>query len=376
MLEEFSQIRQELHQKAELKYEEKNTSDFIKNKLLEYGYEVNHIAGTGLYCMLDSGIEGKTVALRAEMDALPIVEQTNLSYTSLNENTMHACGHDGHMATLLMVAKYLKQNSESFKGKIKFIFQPAEEGGGGAAKMIAEGILENPKVDAIFGYHNYSLRLGVVGIKKGCILASNDRFVIKIEGKDGHAAMPQNTINPIIIAADVIGKMQKLLAQANPIEPKVLNITGIHAGKTFNVVPKECSLIGTLRTCSAKARIEIINAMKKICLGAEVETNAIINFDIGKDFYPATINSGKETRLVNKSAQKLFAESEIVKLTDPVMASEDFSFYLEKIPGCFFFVGNGETSILHTDTYNFNESIIPIAASLLTQAAFDFLNEA
>lgn len=372
LLPEFTVIRQELHACPELKYEERKTAEYIANKLREYGYDVRTgIAGTGISALLDSRKEGKTVAIRAEMDGLPILEKTGLQYESRNVGQMHACGHDGHMATALMIAKYLKDHSDEFTGKIKFIFQPAEEGGAGALKMIDEGILE--KVDAIFGYHNYSLGLNCIGVRAGCLMAGNDRFEISVQGKDGHAAMPHLTLNPIMVGASLITFLQAKQSQKNPTDPSLVNFTAFNSGNTYNVVPESATIKGTVRTISNETRSSVITSMQTTCDGYAMATGAKIDLHILDGNYPPVINTKSEVELVKEAAAQVKGDLEVIILEQPIMPAEDFAFYLQHIPGCFFFVGNGEESRLHTDDYDFNDAIMPTAASVLTQAALNFL---
>jgi hippurate hydrolase len=372
---EFCYGRQCLHKISELKFEEHKTSEFIVTNLEAYGYQVQkEIAGTGVVAILDSGVPGKTVAIRADMDALPIQEETGLEYQSQHKGVMHACGHDGHMATVLMIAKVLKQKNLVQSGKVKFIFQPAEEGGAGADKMIKEGVLDG--VDAIFGYHNWPLPYGVIGVRDGCIMAGADRFDIHITGKGGHASVPHLTINPLLIASQITQEVQHLISQKDPLEPAVLNICSIHGGTTYNVVPDEAHIQGTLRTTSKEMRETLMNKLSKLATATadKYDANAIIHFL--SDNYPPTINSLAETMLVLKTARDKFPQEDIQVLKNPVMASEDFSFYLEKIPGCFFFVGYGKDKPgLHTSTYDYNDLIMPRAAYVLARSALNYLKQ-
>ncbi len=368
-LKDFAGIRHELHQNPETKYREFTTSTFIADKLKSYGYRVQRgIGGTGVVALLESGKPGKTVALRADMDALPITETTSLPYASKNLGVMHACGHDGHMATLLMVAKVLQQSPYFKRGKIKFIFQPAEEGGAGADRMIKDGVLENPDVDAIFGYHNWPLDKGVIGTRAGCLMAGADRFDIWINGKGGHAAMPHLTDNPIYRAAEFTLASQRLISQKNPTEPAVLNIASVHSGTTYNVVPDTVHLMGTLRTTSNQSRENLINKLTELCSNQDQIT-------IQADNYPPTINTKKETDLVLKTAREILAEDQVISLDQPVMPAEDFSFYLQKVPGCFFFVGYGQDKPgLHEARYDFSDEIMPRAAYVLAKTALNYLS--
>ncbi len=376
LLPQIVEVRQTLHTLAELKYEEHETAKFIAHFLRTLGYDINtSIAGTGISAILDSGVPGKTVGLRADMDALPILEQTGLVFSSKNHGKMHACGHDGHMAALLAAAGTLIHCRDLFKGKIKFIFQPAEEGGNGAAEMIKAGILENPKVDAIFGFHNMGLPLGKIAVKSDCVFAGADFLSVKIQGKGGHAAFPEKTIDPIWIGSSIIQALQSVVSRRiAAVSPAVLSVTEFHAGNTINVIPEEARLSISLRTTSPETRTHALQQCHDIVSG--------VAHSLGASAYietifacPPTMNTRAESDLVMQSALELYGESEVIDLQNPTMATEDFSLYLEKIPGCFFLVGNGEiNSVLHTPSYQFQDSIIPIAANVLMRTAINFLN--
>lgn len=375
---EYTSVRQDLHKIPEIKFKEIETAAYIKKHLTKLGYKVQDNVGgtTGLTAILDSGRPGKTVAIRADMDGLPILEQTKLNYKSSHEGMMHACGHDGHMATVLMVAKVLADNKDLISGRIKFIFQPGEESGGGAKVLIDAGILENPKVDAIFGFHNWPLPKGDVATRVGTLMASTDHFEITLNGKGGHAAMPHVTKNPILVGTHIIQNMQTLASQKNPTDPVVLNVGAFQAGTTTNVVPDTALIKGTYRTVSADTRKMIQtkldeitqNCCKTMDMTYEIKYNAV--------GYPPTVNSKPEAELVLATAGEVVPPEKAYLLDQPVMPGEDFSFYLEKVPGTFFFVGFGEDKpALHTATYNFDDDVMPIAAYVLAKSALNFLNK-
>lgn len=375
LLPQITQIRQTIYANPELKYEEHQTAKLVAQTLEKWGYEVKTgIAKTGVSAIIDSGKPGKTVALRGDMDALPITEKTNLSYASKNIGKMHACGHDGHTATLLAIAGALIQCRDQFKGKIKLIFQPAEEGGAGAAVMIQEGILEN--VDAIFGYHNMPLPLGKVAVKSACIFAGADFFKIHIYGKGSHAAFPHKSVDPIWVGSNIVQGLQAIVSRNTAaIDPIVLSVTEFHAGNAVNIIPETASLTISLRTTSPAIRNVAMQQCQNIAEGIAASFGARAEIEMISTC-PPTMNSVPESDLVFQTAAEIYSKENVLKLINPFMVTEDFAFFLEKIPGCFFLVGNGEVNAdLHTPHYNFQDSIIPIAARVMIQSAFNFLNK-
>lgn len=374
---EIVKIRHRIHANPELAHNEKNSAALVADTLRKYGYDVvEGIGGTGVSAVLDSGNPGKTVALRADMDALPIQEETNLDYQSKNKNVMHACGHDGHTATLLATAGTLIHFRGNLKGKIKFIFQPAEETGTGAAAMIKAGILDAPKVDAIFGYHNTPrFKTGVFATKVGCIHASQDTFTIVIKGKSGHAAQPHLTIDPIYIGSLIVQALQSIVSRLSlPTEPIVLSVTQFHSGTTHNVIPDEAMLNGTIRTLSSTIRELVKQWVIDIVNGIVSTFHATATIDFAYSF-PPTSNYPNETKLAIHTAKHVLGEDKVECLVNSSMASEDFSYYLEKVPGCYFWIGTGYEHLrIHSATYEFNDEIIPLAAEVMGQIALNYLN--
>lgn len=378
LLPEIIDLRHHLHAHPELAHEEYETAALVSKTLKKFGYEViEGIGGTGVSAVLDSGKPGKTVALRADMDALPIHEETDLAYRSTCDEKMHACGHDGHTATLLAAAGALMQCKDHFQGKIKFIFQPAEETGTGAAAMIEDGVLENPKVDAIFGYHNSTKSdFGVFKTKMDCLFASQDVFTVVIHGKGGHAAYPHLTVDPIYIGTMIIQALQGIVSRCSaPVEPVVLSVTQFHAGNTHNVIPSEATFQGTLRAITPANRAMLKEKLIEITtnIATSFGATAEINFSYS---FPPTFNHLQETQLTYDVAKKILGEDHVALLTDPGMASEDFSYYVEKIPGSYFWMGIGPKEYHpHHPRYEFNDAIIPIAAEMLAQVAMSYLNK-
>lgn len=373
----FQQIRREIHSNPELRYEEKQTAILVTNELKKLGLTVqNNVGKTGVVAVLDSGKPGKTVGLRADMDALPIQEETGLPYQSKYPGKMHACGHDGHTATLLAAAHVLTQMKEQLQGKIKFIFQPAEEGGAGAKAMIEDGVLDNPKVDAIFGYHNYpGSAAGTLLTKEDCVMYGDTEFKIIIQGKSGHAAMPNLAIDPIMIGSAIIQNLPGLCRQlSDPVTPDIITITRFISGIADNIIPEIATLTGTIRASSAAHTTRAMESLQKLVtsIATTYGGKATIEFI---ETYPATINTREATQLVLATAKKILGEEKALIKPMPARASEDFSFFLQKIPGCYFFIGNGENSAsCHNSKYNFNDDILPIAAEILSAVAIAYVS--
>lgn len=375
----FISIRHRIHANPELGFAELHTAALVAQELEQMGLAVTkNVGGTGIVAVIDSGKPGKTVALRAELDALPITEKTTVSYRSSREGKMHACGHDGHTATLLAAAKALCTQREYFCGKVKLIFQPAEEACQlGACAVIKDGVLENPAVDAIFAFHNHpGIPAGTVLTRFGSALSGNTNIIINIHGKGGHAATPEHNIDPILIGAAIAQTFpilnQQLSLQDDPV---IIRITEFNSGVSRNVVPDTAILGGTIRAASrlqrerAKQRIEEMVMHIANAHGGTAELEFL-------DLVPPTINTPQETALVFATARRLLGEDKVQTKLFPARASEDFAFYLEQIPGCYFFVGNGEdTPSCHSSNYDFNDAILPIAATMLSHIAMDYLNQ-
>lgn len=376
-LPEAIEARHYLHQIPELKYEEFKTSAFIAEKLKSFGCDVSTgIGKTGIVALIDSGKPGKTVALRADMDALPIQEATNIYYRSVHEGRMHACGHDGHSATLLTVAWLLQQMKDQFIGKIKLIFQPAEEGGKGSLAMIQDGVLESPKVDAIFGYHNWpGLAEGKVGVRVGGILAGNGRIEITIHGKIAHTAMPQNAINPVTIGAKLITSLDSFRNKYNS-NAAIINVTHFQGGNPSGAMSDQAKIIALYYVEDEALLSKIKSDVQVMSEQISKEYHAIIKSDFF-EWHSPTINTPVETELLLNIAHSYLPSEDVIELNSCKMAAEDFSEYLKRVPGCFFLIGAGETAApVHTTEFDFPDKIIPIAAKLLCLTAINFCNNA
>jgi len=362
---EFIGIRHYLHARPELSFNEFETSKFIQEKLAGLNIEYQVMATTGVIGIIKGkNTSDKVIALRADMDALPIKELNEIEYRSQNDGVMHACGHDVHTTCLLGAAKILNELKEEWAGTVKLIFQPGEEKNpGGASLLIKEGVLENPAPDAIFALHVHpGLPVGKLSFRSGMVMASADEIYITIKGKGGHAAAPHLTADTILVASQLVVNLQQIVSRMNdPFNPCVLSITSIQGGNTTNVIPSEVKLIGTFRAMNEEWRFKAHSLIKKICKntaemgGAEID----VNIDIG---YPFVTNDEELTVMAKRKAVE-YAGVENVEETEMRMGSEDFAFYSHKIPACFFRLGVGNigkniTSGVHTPTFNIDESAI------------------
>ncbi len=329
--------RRDFHQYPELGFDEHRTSKIIGEALKEMGLAPKmNVGKTGVTADLTFG-EGPTIALRADMDALPMQEASGLDFSSKHDDVMHACGHDGHMAMLLGAAKVLTQNGDSFNGTVRFIFQPAEEGAGGARYMIEDGCLDG--VDEIYGIHVWNYQpVGEVGITDGPVLAAADMFEINIKGIGGHGAAPQGTVDAVVVASHLVQALQTIVSRnTNPLESTVVTIGTISGGHNFNIIADEVTLSGTARAYTEENRNLIKTRMAEIIDGVAKTFGAEISFDY-EDGYPPTINHTDPVNKVLKAAQRVVGEKAGMPYLS--MGGEDFSYYLQKIPGCFFFVGS------------------------------------
>lgn len=375
------EMRRHFHQFPEIAYEEVKTSSYIADKLSKLGTEVKTgIAKTGVVGIL-KGNGDKTIALRADMDALPVTEKNDIEYKSRYEGKMHACGHDAHMSMLLGAAMILSKLKKHLKGNVKFIFQPSEESlPGGAKKMIEEGVLDNPTVDAIFGLHaDPTMSTGKVGYKQGVLMAFTSEFTIILQGKGGHAAVPQRSIDPIVMASDVIQELQKITSRwVNPLEPLVVTIGSIHGGTTFNIIPGEVELKGTVRVLNMELVDKVKGMIDDILKGITDIYGGTYSFEFVKG-YPVLKNDKAFTILATTIIKELFGEENAVELKDPLMGGEDFAYYLEKIQGTFLRLGTGNKEKgsnypWHHQRFNIDEDALPLGTALFTKFGVDFLS--
>lgn len=363
--EEFIGIRRHLHANPELSYKEFETSAFVQNKLKEYGIAPRVIATTGVTAIIEGKNPGKRIiALRADMDALPIEEKSVQPYVSKNKGVMHACGHDVHSTCLLGASKILMETRSQWEGTVKLVFQPGEEKNpGGASYMIRDGVLENPTPQKMIALHvNPALEVGEFSFREGMAMASADEIYITIKAKGGHAAAPQYTADPILIASHIIISLQQIISRNNvPTNPSVLSITAIHGGNTTNVIPAEVKLMGTFRAMDETWRFDAHQRIKKMTEQIALSMGAVaeVNIDVG---YPFVFNDPELTRQAYKLAEQ-FAGKENVSETELRMGAEDFAYYSQKVPATFFRLGTGNkkkgiTAIVHTPVFDIDEDAI------------------
>ncbi|MBV8736960.1 MAG: amidohydrolase [Alphaproteobacteria bacterium] len=375
---EMTEWRHRLHANPETAFEEHKTSEFVAERLTSFGISVERgIAGTGVVGTLRGSVPGPcAIALRADMDALPIAEQNGFAHASQHQGRMHACGHDGHTAMLLGAAKHLAE-TRNFAGTIHFIFQPAEENEGGARAMIEDGVLERYPVEAVFGMHNWpELPVGRFAIQPGAMMAAFDIFEVTIKGRGGHAAMPHLAVDPIVAAAQVVNGLQTIASRnTHPLESAVVSITQIHGGDTWNVIPETVVLRGTTRSFSPEIRDHMEPAIRRIAdgacrsCGAEMELCYELCYERR---YPPTLNAVEETEIAAAAAAAIVGEGNVQRMLLPSMGAEDFAFFLEKKPGAYIWIGNGtaETGgMLHSPHYDFNDAILPLGASYWVRLA-------
>ena len=372
--EEMVALRHDLHRHPELGYNEKRTSDLVAEALAGWGYEVSRgLGGTGVVGTLSLGDGPRSVGIRADMDALPIVEATGLPYASGTKGVMHACGHDGHTASLLTAARVLAER-RSFSGTLNLIFQPAEEGGAGARRMIEDGLFDRFPCDAVYGLHNWpGVPTGRFGFITGPAMAAVDRVLIRVVGRGGHGAVPQQTIDPVVAASSLVMALQTVVSRnIDPLDAAVVTVGSIHGGAAPNVIPDAVDLQLTVRTFRPEVR-DLIEARITALARAQAESygaTAEIQYLRG---YPVLVNHAAETDFAREVAADQFGEGRIQADFPPITASEDFAYMLEARPGTYLYIGNGDSSALHSPTYNFNDEILPVAARYWVALAEKYL---
>jgi amidohydrolase len=360
--------RHEIHAHPETAFEEERTADFVAARLREFGIEVHRgLAGTGVVGTLKGSRPGnRAIALRADMDALHIHERNGHAYVSKNPGKMHACGHDGHTTMLLGAARYLAE-TRNFAGTVHFVFQPAEENEGGGRVMVADGLFEKFPVEAVYGMHNWpGMPVGTFAMRAGPMMASFDIFEITVRGKGTHAALPHLGHDPMVAAAQIVTGLQTLVSRnTHPLESAVVSVTQVHGGDTWNVIPDEAVLRGTVRTFKTELQDAIEAGIRRVAAGiaSALGTSAEVRYERR---YPPTVNSEKETEIAAAIAADVVGDAHVNRSLLPTMGSEDFAFMLQAKPGCYVFIGNGtgEKAVgLHNPHYDFNDEILPIGAS-------------
>lgn len=378
-LQHMINLRETIHMYPEDGFSEFTTSKIIIEELEKLGIKVQkNVAKTGVVGLIEGKYPGKTVLLRADMDALKIQEQADVEYKSKIDGMMHACGHDGHVAGLLGAAMILNELKDNLHGNVKLVFQPAEERDGGALPMIEEGVLENPKVDAAFAAHLWGyLNEGEVHLKEGPMMASPDIFNIKVIGKGGHGAVPQESIDPIVITCQIVNSLQTIVSRKiNPLDPVVITCGRIQGGDCHNVIPNEVELEGTIRTFNEETRNWVPKVMEDLIRGITTSQGEAYEFKY-EPKYPALINDKYMTSFAKESLKKVVGEENVFDLKEPNMGGEDFAYFAQKVPSAFIFVGiannKSEPVIHHNPYFKWDSKNVGILAQSLSQIAIDYL---
>ena len=377
-------LRRDLHAHPELCFEERRTSDVIAQQLTAWGIPIHRGLGTtGVVAILKSGTSDRAVGLRADMDALPMTEHNQFAHASRHAGRMHACGHDGHTTMLLAAAQHLARH-RNYDGTVYLVFQPAEEGGGGAREMIADGLFDRFPMEAIFGVHNWpGLPVGQFAIKNGPCFASSNEFRITIRGKGSHAAMPNLGLDPVPVACQLVQAFQTIITRnMRPIDAGVISVTMIHTGEATNVVPDACEIQGTVRTFTLEVLDLIEQRMQQITQHTCAAFGVGCEFEFSRN-YPPTINHADETAFARGVMTELVGADNVLEF-EPTMGAEDFAYYLQAIPGAYFVMGNGDGDhrqsghglgpcMLHNPNYDFNDALIPLGATLWVRMAEQWL---
>ena len=379
-------IRRDIHAHPELCFHEERTADVIAKALTDWGIPIHRGLGkTGVVGIVKNGTSNRAVGLRADIDALPMTEHNHFAHASTHPGKMHACGHDGHTAMLLAAARHLSRH-RNFDGTVYLVFQPAEEGGGGAREMMKDGLFDKFPMEAIFGAHNWpGMQVGQFALKSGPVFASSNEFRIVIRGKGAHAAMPNNGIDPVPVACQMVQAFQTIVTRnKKPIETAVVSVTMIHTGEATNVVPDSCEIQGTVRTFTTETLDLVERRMKGIAEATCAAFEAGCEFEFRRN-YPATVNHPAETEFARQLLGEVVGADNVLEF-EPTMGSEDFSYFLQAKPGCYFLIGNGHGShrqgghgmgpcMLHNPSYDFNDELIPLGATLWVRLAEAWLGQ-
>lgn len=369
-------LRRDLHMHPELGFEEHRTAGIVADRLRALGFDVHTgIAGTGVVGVLKGSKPGRTIMLRADMDALPILEETAHAYRSTHAGKMHACGHDGHVAILLGAAQLIADGKDRLAGTVCLLFQPAEEGHGGARVMVEEGVLERFGIERAYGLHLSSkYPTGTLGFREGPFYASSDSIEIEVLGKGGHGSAPHDTIDPIYTAANFITSVQQIVSRhVDPLEPAVVTIGSIHGGTIHNVIPRNVRLLGTVRAFSDDVRNEMPERIERVLKSCCDAMGASYEFDYLWR-YPVTVNDADQTRYARALAESTFGPERVIT-ADKLMGAEDFSFFAQRVPACFYTLGaqGGESTAVphHSSTFDIDERALPSGVAMMAALAFD-----
>ena len=380
-------VRRDIHAHPELCFEEVRTADVVAQKLTDWGIPIHRGLGkTGVVGIVkgrDGGASGRAIGLRADMDALPMQEFNTFAHASKHQGKMHACGHDGHVAMLLAAAQHFAKH-RNFDGTVYLIFQPAEEGGGGAREMIKDGLFEQFPMEAVYGMHNWpGMPVGQFAVSPGPVMASSNEFKITIRGKGSHAALPHNGIDPVPIACQMVQAFQTIITRnKKPVDAGVISVTMIHAGEATNVVPDSCELQGTVRTFTTEVTDLIEKRMRQIAEHHCAAHDAMCEFEFVRN-YPPTVNSAPEAEFARKVMAGIVGEANVL-VQEPTMGAEDFAFMLQAKPGAYCFIANGDGAhremghgggpcMLHNPSYDFNDDLIPLGATYWVKLAEEWL---
>lgn len=378
---ELREIRRDIHAYPELCFEEIRTSELVARKLAEWDIPVHRGMGkTGVVGTIRKGSSERAIGLRADMDALPVQEINSFPHASRHPGKMHACGHDGHTAMLLGAAYYLSRHAV-FDGTVHLIFQPAEEGGGGARRMMDDGLFSMFPMDAVFGMHNWpGVAVGTFGVTSGPMMASSNEFEVIVKGKGAHAAQPHKGIDPIMVAIQIAQSWQTIITRSkSPIDAAALSITQIHAGSATNVIPDDATLIGTVRTFTTEVLDLIESRMRNVAEHTASAFGAEVDFRFKRN-YPPLINHARETAFAVEVMKSIVGDEHVDASVEPTMGAEDFAFMLQEKPGCYVFIGNGTGDHrdgghgvgpcnLHNPSYDFNDELLPIGATYWVKLA-------
>lgn len=377
--DELISIRRQLHRTPETDFEEIKTSSFIRSKLDEYGIPYTTSAKTGTVALIKGKNSNKTVLLRADIDGLPIKDESKFEIKSEREGYMHACGHDIHATCLLGAAKILNDIKDELNGNVKLVFQPAEEGVGGALPMIEDGILENPHVDAAFALHVEPLeKTGNIQVKDGSIMASPDDFKIVVHGVGGHASAPEKCVNPVTIGTAIITEFEKINATVLKDKPCVMTVCYFNGGTCNNAIPQTAEIMGTARSLDTKTREMLIELLDKTAHETAKKHGTTIDFTFNK-LFPPVVNNSEMNDVIRNSAKKLTCINEVVTLDKPAMAGDDFSYFGENVPSAYFKLGvrnveKGAVYPIHSPKFIADEDALPIGSAILSQTAVDYLD--